>query len=112
MKRLIAACAVATFAITGASLYAADQAVQSPKPGAAPQPGGTNDPVSAEKKHEHQQDGVKAGGAAAGATSGRENDPCSAEHQAGAAGGNVKCDPEKSAKQPGRASDAGSAEKK
>jgi hypothetical protein len=111
MKRFIAACAIASLAFTGASLYAADP-VQRAAPGAAPEPGGTNDPASAEKKHESIKDGVKAGGAAAGATSGRENDPCSAEHAAGATGGNVKCDPERAGQQPGRANDPASAQPK
>jgi hypothetical protein len=110
MSKLIAVLAAGTLAIAGAAIHAADEPVQSGTVSGAQEPGGTNDPGSAEKQHQHAPDGVKAAGGA-GTSPGRENDPCSAEGGAQAAGGDVKCKPEQSAGQAGRASDPASAEK-
>ena len=97
MNKVIAALAAGMFTIAGASVYAADQPVQTMPEASAKEPGPQNDPASPEKKHKSGKKTVKAQGGPCAPGAG---DP-SAAAKGKPQGGDVKCNPEESAKKPG-----------
>jgi hypothetical protein len=92
MNKVIAALIVGMFAIAGASVYAADQPVQTMPGASAKEPGTQNDPASPEKHHKNGKKKVKTGGTS----------PCAGQGApVNAPAGEAKCNPEESAKKPG-----------